>query len=395
MAAISRSGNSRKTLMDGSADIKWLLRCFIIIGIPFYEYGPKRDRSVLSIMKFAVKLVFELFFTSFGVYIVFNCAIGFPANKCFLRLTTTALSIILLSFRLSVAFKRSQILYLMNVLKKFRDAHQKQPRVYTRKDVAVTCLFIIGLPLMVSFAFLYALIRNYDEIKYNLKPNFLHFCGDNRMCILSTVPVYGSAYTLYFVIAPTLCMTLFFYTFITYEKSLRQMVLQTHHSLMTELSCENIERSMSCIIQATKVHQLIEDALSPSIFLTYVLVFVNFLNLVTINVANFATTMVNIRTLACIIMFIWTCGCFFHLTLKGSLLVDACNLWKDLQQDIVQNYIQKEICDSEAVLHLLLFNGTAKLDLAFTGWGMFQLDRSLLLTMVGVIVSYGVLIATI
>ncbi|KAF8789865.1 hypothetical protein HNY73_007774 [Argiope bruennichi] len=361
MATVNRRRNTRKTLMDGSADIKWLLRCFIIIGIPFYDYGPKRQRSVISIIKFAIKLTSELFFISFGIYIILNCAFVFPARRCFLKFTTAALSVVLLLFRLSVTFKRSQILYLMNVLKKFKDTHQKQAYVSTKKDVAVSCLFIVGLPLMVSSAFLYALIRNYDEVKYNLKPNFMHVCGENWMCIMLTIPVYGCAYTLYFIVAPTLCMTLFFYTFITYEKSLRQMFLQTHHSLMTELSCDNIERSMSCIIQATKVHQLIEDALSLSVFLTYVLVFVNFLNLVTINVTNFATTMVNLRTLACIIMFIWNCGCFFHLTLKGSLLVDACGLWKDLQQDIVQNYIQKETCDSDAVLHLLLFNGTAKM----------------------------------
>ncbi|GFR22560.1 uncharacterized protein TNCT_178741 [Trichonephila clavata] len=161
------------------------------------------------------------------------------------------------------------------------------------------------------------------------------------------------------------------------------------------MSYENIERSLSLIADAMKVHKLVEDVLSPSIFLMYVLVFVNFLNLITVNVTNFANAMISVRTIGCIIVFLWTSGGFFRLTLKGSILIDVCNLWKYLQQDIVKSCIQKRAYDSSLVMQILLFNRTAKLNLVFSGWGMFQLDRSLLLTMVGVIVSYGVLIATI
>ncbi|GFV14674.1 uncharacterized protein TNCV_2586471 [Trichonephila clavipes] len=181
----------------------------------------------------------------------------------------------------------------------------------------------------------------------------------------------------------------------TYEKTLKRKLVETHYRLMVDMSYQNIERSLCLIADAIKVHKLVEDVLSPSIFLMYVLVFVNFLNLITVNLTNFANTMMSVRTIGSIIVFLWTSGGFFRLTLKGSILIDVCNLWKYLQQDIVKNCIQKRAYDSSLVMQILLFNRTAKLNLFFSGWGMFQLDRSLLLTMVGVIVSYGVLIATI
>ncbi|GFQ89426.1 uncharacterized protein TNCT_710991 [Trichonephila clavata] len=172
------------------------------------------------------------------------------------------------------------------------------------------------------------------------------------------------------------------------------MILETHHNLLTAMSHETIEKSMSLIIEATKVYRLIEDGLSLGTFLMYVFVFINFLNLVAISVSNFSDTVVALRIISFIIVFAWTIGCFFHLTLKGSRLVDVCNLWKNLKQDIIKECIHKQAYSSEVVSHLLLFLETAELNLVYTGWGMFELNRSLLLSMVGAIISYSVLIIT-
>ncbi|GIY50748.1 uncharacterized protein CDAR_476721 [Caerostris darwini] len=370
---------------------RWLIRCFIVIGIPFYDYGLEQNKKIMTTMK----LLLELFFTSFGVYLIYNSFIGFPAHSLFLFLTTAALTITLMTFRLSVAFKRSQILHMVTALKKFRNKHYKEYHRCTKYEIAIACGFIIGIPLITSFIFMLFLIQSSDEAKYSLKPNIMHDCVENPTCVTLVFPIYSSVYTLYYIITPSLCMTLFFFTYRTYENSLKCMLVGIHHSLVTNLTCQNIDKNMSSIIEATKVHQLIEDVLSPSIFLTYVLVFINFLLLVTINATEFDNSIVNLKTVGCLIMLAWSSGCFFHLTLIGAKLTDICNEWKYLQQNIVHNCTRKQIYGSDVILHLLLFNETSKLNLAFTGWGMFQLDRSLLLTMVGVIISYGVLIVTI
>ncbi|GFT01070.1 uncharacterized protein NPIL_691271 [Nephila pilipes] len=381
--------------MKGRTEVRWLLRCFIAIGIPFYDYGAKRNNSTLSKVKFTMKVILELFFSSFGMYIVLNCIVRFEGRGLFLRLTTTAVATTLMLFRLSVALKRSQMLHLLNVLKSFKYSKRKRLYRFKKLDIWIAYVFNIGFPLLLSVTFLSFLIQNFEDVKYSLKPDLMRYCNENSICTIVAIPLYSSAYTLYFFVTPTLCVTMFIFIFMTYENTLKQKLVEAHYRLMVDMSYQTIERSLSLISEAIKVHKLIEDVLSPSIFLMYVLVFLNFLNLITINVSNFANTMLNVRTVGCIIIFLWTSGGFFRLTLKGSILIDVCNLWNYLQQDIVKNCIQKRAYESSLVLQLLLFHRTAKLNLVFSGWGMFQLDRSLLLTMVGVIVSYGVLISTI
>ncbi|GFT12972.1 uncharacterized protein NPIL_291381 [Nephila pilipes] len=382
--------------LDGSQKkINWLLKCFILIGIPFYDYSEIRKNDISSLIKFWLKICVEVFYTSFGVHITLYSSFGIRGKSCFLGVTTSAVTVVLLLLRFSIAFKRSQIIRLIDAVNKFKINVRKPFFKCKKHDTVIPILFHIGMPLAIGQIFLLFLIRNYDQLDERFKSNLLHYCIEDPVCVITIIPLYSGIHTLYSFVTPSLSMTLFYYIHRTYDKSLKHMILETHYTLLTNMSHETIERSMSAIIEATKVYRLIENVLSLSTFLMYLLVFINFLNIVAINVANFTGKTVALRTIGSIIVFTWTTGCFFHLTLKASNLVDVCNLWKNLKQDIIKNCIHKQTYPSDVVSHLLLFNETADLNLVYTGWGMFELDRSLLLAMVGAIVSYSVLLITI
>ncbi|GIY57935.1 uncharacterized protein CDAR_451601 [Caerostris darwini] len=142
------------------------------------------------------------------------------------------------------------------------------------------------------------------------------------------------------------------------------------------------------------MHQAIEDVLQISAFLAYVLVFTNFLVLALLNTTDFSEFQIMFRVSMCVIMFLWTMSNFMMLTLTGSKLVDICKMWKLLQMDILKNNAKRKARRSDEFKYLLLFIKSSQLDLTFTGGGMFQLQRSLLLTMGSAILSYSVLAVT-
>ncbi|GFV06269.1 uncharacterized protein TNCV_3667681 [Trichonephila clavipes] len=94
------------------------------------------------------------------------------------------------------------------------------------------------------------------------------------------------------------------------------------------------------------------------------------------------------------VIFVWTLSNFVRLTLIGTKIIDVCDTWRLLQKSIVKACAEAEDKSLDKLTHLLLFLEVTKVDLAFTGWSMFRLDRRLLLTMSEAIISFSVLIIT-
>ncbi|GIY58624.1 uncharacterized protein CDAR_226201 [Caerostris darwini] len=143
------------------------------------------------------------------------------------------------------------------------------------------------------------------------------------------------------------------------------------------------------------MHQNIEEVMSISAFFAYVLVFVNFLSFFMLNTTDFSSIQLVLSLPIFIIGFLWTASYFVKLTLTGSKLVDICVMWQQLQMKLVKDCAKMyQSTSTEEFKYFLVFIKGSKLDLEFTGGGMFQLDRSLLLTMSSAIVSYSVLAVT-
>lgn len=381
--------------MGFQSEMDLLFEVFNLIGIPFYKTTNLNNGFITQLLKISIKLFLESFFILFGVYSLITCIFLYFPENYFFRLTSVAMSLSTFILRLSVIYKKSEIVKLISELQTFIICNQSKPYVCKKRGVALGCFLNVSIPLSGSFLFMTLLLRNVKELKEDMRPNWLQYCGQNSICIEIMPLLLNVAYTIYFYITPTLCMTLFYFIYTTFEDIFEQALLETFHMLSLNVSQQKIAKAIHFISKATKVHQQIEKVISFSIFMLYVIVFVNFLNLVAVNLMEYSDMQAKFRTAGCIIVFIWTTSCFFKLTMTGSKLVKICNGWRLLKLDLISNCTEQSFKQQDKWMFLLLFLDVSKIDLAFTGWGMFRLDRTLLLTMTEVIISYSVLIITI
>lgn len=376
------------------SEMDLLFEVFNLIGIPFYKTN-FNDGFFTKLLKICIKLFLEIFFILFGVYNVIMCIFLFAPDNVFFRLTSVGMGLSAFILRISVNYKKCQIVKLISDMQTFITCNQIKPYVCKKRRIALGCFFNVSIPLSGSFLFMTLLLRNVEEMKEDLRPNWVQFCPHNSICTDIMRLLLNFSYTIYFYITPTLCMTLFYFIYTTFENIFEQTLMETFHSLSLNVSQQKIAKAIHLISKATRVHKQIEQVISFSIFMLYVIVFVNFLNLVAVNLTEYSDMQTKFRTAGCIIVFIWTTSCFFKLTMTGSKLVKICKRWRLLKLELLSKCVPQKLEQQDNLMFLMLFLDVSKIDLAFTGWGMFKLDRTLLLTMTEVIISYSVLIITI
>ncbi|KAF8789660.1 hypothetical protein HNY73_007584 [Argiope bruennichi] len=96
----------------------------------------------------------------------------------------------------------------------------------------------------------------------------------------------------------------------------------------------------------------------------------------------------------CSMVFTWTIMNFIGMTLAASKMIDICKMWRFLRMDIVKHYMQVKCKHSKTLRLLLLLVKDNNIDVMFTGCGVFNLNRNLLLMMFSTTVSYSVIAIT-
>ncbi|KAF8789661.1 hypothetical protein HNY73_007585 [Argiope bruennichi] len=378
--------------MTLSTDIKVLIRSFNIIGIPFNANRKYDASSSRKVSKRILYFLLELTFFLFDAFNVLRRTLWISNENIFYVLTTSATSLSIMALRLSIAFKRKEIISLVFLLQNFTDNYQIKKYTSRKKELDILCYLNLIIPPAFGTIFVVFFHEQFDELRDEY---MLDYCSRYSVREKIYIILFTFAYSIHFYVTSLLCMTLFIAIFNSYADALRQMLTETYRRLRVDISLKNIAYASEMILKAQKVHQRIEDVLSFSILIAYLLVFVNFLNLVSISVSDFAHHSLQVRAIACSVIFCWTTASFVKLTLAGSRLVDACEMWKHYQKDIVRHCSRIKFKREEELAYLLMFLEESKIDLAFTGWGIFRLERSLLLTIAEAIVSYSVLVATV
>lgn len=378
--------------MKLSYDIKILILCFNLIGIPFHinwkaDATYSRFKSI-RILYFLLEFIYFLF----DAFNVVRRTVWISNVNIFYVLTTSATSLSIMILRLSIAFKRKEIISLVTQIQNFIDKYQIKKYISRKKELDILCYLNLIIPPTLGITFVVFFNEHFDEIRDEY---MLDYCSRHSIQEKIYIIFFTFVYSMHFYVTSLLCMTLFVAIFNSYTDALRQVLTETYRRLRVDISLKNIAYASEMILKAQKVHQRIENVLSFSIFIAYLLVFVNFLNLVSISVSDFARHSLQVRALACFVIFCWTTASFMKLTFAGSRLVDTCEMWKHYQKDIVRHCSRLKFKREDELAYLLMFLEESKIDLAFTGWGIFRLEKSLLLTIAEAIVSYGVLVATV
>ncbi|GBN23742.1 hypothetical protein AVEN_125634-1 [Araneus ventricosus] len=310
----------------------------------------------------------------------------------FYMLTTSATSLSIMILRLSIALKRNEIISLISHLQSFVDKYQVKRYVSRKKELDIMCYINLTVPPSIGIIFVLFFQEKFDSLRDEY---LLDYCSNHPIHEKIYLIIFTLAYTIHFYVTSLLCTTLFTAIFNAYVDAMKQMLTETYRRLRLDISIKNISCASELLLKAQKTYQRIEDALSFSIFIAYLLIFVNFLNLVSISGSDFAQNSLQLRAVVFFLIFCWTASSFVKLTLAGSRLIDVSEAWKQNQQDIVRHCSRLKIKNEKELSYLLMFLEESRIDLAFTGWGIFRLERSLLLTIAEAMVSYSVLVATV
>ncbi|GFS75399.1 uncharacterized protein NPIL_177081 [Nephila pilipes] len=199
---------------------------------------------------------------------------------------------------------------------------------------------------------------------------------------------------MHFLAFPGLVMTLLSFIYVSFAKTFEHYLGAMRLRLLESFSREEISRALEIFMVAKKVHQDIEKSVQLFSFLSYVLIFANFLQLISTIVTNFMSDKVIMQILYTYTTLGWTISWFLVLTMCGTQVGKTSIFIRNMGQDVSVKHFGDEVEGRRKLVYLNLFNTCADLDLRFTGWGMFVVDKKLLLTSTGILVTYGVLFAT-
>lgn len=337
---------------------------------------------------------YEFFYVLFNVYMVFISMYSLSYDSPILKFTSASLHIILLFLRISLFSKRSRLSKILKKLRIFANLNQNDlPNSMAKKLAIFACGLCFVVPTVVSGAIIVIVLcypDHHKDLNYFVRnETSSHFVYNIMFAVIQT------AYTIVFLVFPGLVMTLLSFMYLSYINAIKRRFLSEKKKLLSNFSQQAVSECLNVLMTAKKIHSEMEEALSLIAFLTYVLTFGNILNIVCVFATNFMSSMKTIRSVYTINVFIWTVSWFVVMTICGSRATGLGNFLKDVAQDIVARSLRDlRRKSSKDLIHLQLFGAFSKLDLCFTAWGMFRVNKRLLLTTSGLLVTYSVLFAS-
>ncbi|GFT64933.1 uncharacterized protein NPIL_25171 [Nephila pilipes] len=184
------------------------------------------------------------------------------------------------------------------------------------------------------------------------------------------------------------------FVYLFYVKTFELHLSEIRLTLLEEFSKKNIFRAIIILKKAKNVYHAIETAVSFSAFLAYVLTFTNILYLVCGFISDYLAEDKNTQNGYSLIIFLWTVSWFILLTVCGSQATGIECFIKNMIQEVISSNFDKNPEKYKEFEYLNLMNSCSKFKLQFTGWGMFVVDKRLFLTITGIVVTYGALLAS-
>ncbi|KAG8189099.1 hypothetical protein JTE90_028642 [Oedothorax gibbosus] len=299
--------------------------------------------------------------------------------------------------RVSLYCKKSSIIKVLKALKRFEDSQQNKDIQSSRRCVILACSLSVGIPIIlivITLPIVLSDIEKHGKQSY-LNPTFSLYPSKSLFRI--TFTALQTINTLHVFVFPAMTMILFGFIYSSFVRICFRHIYNIRANLRQDLSKNTVLSSLKTLETAQTVHRQIEEAISFIIVFVYALTFGNVLNLVGVVSSDYMANIKVARNVYLIVVFLWTTICFVILTLCGSL-VDP--LWKvsrflkDTALEVVATSpIDSRVVGAKELIYAQMFYAASNMELNFTAWGMFQIEKKLLLTTAGVMVTYGVLLS--
>lgn len=294
----------------------------------------------------------------------------------------------LIILRISMLYKRNVILRAIKSLEIV--CRRSKITKSLRKYVIASCAFCFICPLVMVVSITILFYKDMNIQKEIMQQYFSNqTIPESRPVLRGLIIVNNILYSLHFFVFPGLTLNLLIFLYLKYVQTFREMFVMLRGTLNQNISqCMNF---LTVLTNATEIYHEIENAVSFVTFLAYVMTFINFISLIPLLSSEFVSGFEDIKDTMSVYIFLWTTLWFFAVTWCGAKMSEMRDDVRHFIQDVIVNFVLECFQQNKDLLMLLLFVECAKCDLCFSGWQMFNVDRKLILTTVGVIVTYGVL----
>ncbi|GFW71657.1 uncharacterized protein TNCV_2548691 [Trichonephila clavipes] len=300
----------------------------------------------------------------------------------------------MLLLRLTLLLNKSKILKALSKLCAFDGGYRKTIRTPLRKFAIFACGLCFVVPLIIVVGSSIFILGNIDQHPILLK--VVNQNSTRASKIVQTFAFIGhqTVYTIHFFMFPGLVMTLLSFVYVSFVKTFLRHLEAMRLALLHNFSRTEVATTMAVFTVARKIHLEIERAVSFLTFLAYVLIFGNIIHLVCMLVSNFMSDEAIMRDAYSISIFSWTAVWFVVLTMCGSQSSGPELFIKNMAQEVISENFGMKYESQREMVYMNLLNSCSGYEVRFTGWGMFEVDKKLFLTVSSILVTYSVLFAS-
>ncbi|GFW71658.1 uncharacterized protein TNCV_2548701 [Trichonephila clavipes] len=330
------------------------------------------------------------------MYAIYSSIYFGPYASKTLRITSVALNSILVLLKLTVLINKSWILKTLTKLRIFGSPnlrHRKHIQSSLRKYAILACGLCVFFPGSIAMTSTVMILRNVEKYRFTLELAGQNSTSFNLVSIFVFIG-HQIMFMVHFFMFPGLVMTLLSFVYLSYVKAFQRHLEAMRFRLLNHFSREEISKVLMLFTVGQKIRLDIEKSMSFIAFFAYVLTFGNILFLVCGYASDYLADEKNIREVYFISIFSWTLGWFVVLTTCGSQGVDSETFIKNMTQEVITKNFEMKGEGHKRLIYMNLLNSCSGCEVRFTGWGMFEVDKKLFLTVLGVLVTYGVLFAS-
>lgn len=363
-------------------DFSIILKSLTIIGIPFSTFKEASTKRKLFLF------ITEIIFLLFALYFAIVGLIRHSPNKYVTyTLTSASVHVILLALRLTISYKRNKIMELIEGISYFSTSICAIKYRSQRRQIFCICFSCFLYTISMHILTLFTLALQPDGgVKLTAAYLFPTYTNLDQYTFISLTSIFQAVYNLVFHCTPGLVFVLVGFILTCISNALKNCVDSMSVSLKDQRM--TFSETANCI---KLLHGFItlfikmEETISFIIFLTYAYALISQLNLITLFLEARYTVSTEITQVYIIMTFLVS---FIGMCTVTFLATSMENRKSDLRK-VIDNTWKKFSTRPQNIMYLLLLKQCDNADFSLTGWGMFKLNKSVLITISGFVVTYG------
>lgn len=381
-------------------DINLLLKVLLFAGLVFQPLNSKKKKFNW----FAN--VFEAVYHIFAVFIIVVNLFFWQRrySSVTLHFSTTLTIILAILVRFALCLSRKKIPQMLrNLIHLYEDVTWRRAHKSMKKTILLSCLIPVLLTTISTILDTYHLqaMRAKEEhsIQFMIKLDVINNDNQNWMYYMF---LFLGPIKMYFAYGVSVMIFIFCCVVYTLAKRIVLALndqIRSHDNYEMVVTNRTISVYLDFYNRLNKAVADIDEVLSPCVLLLYGLMVSGQFYTLTVLISKDTETTGLTTAMQNVIVFLLTTVAFLVVTLTASKVNEVSEDVKRSLHKLANNVteIERSVINDSGVAnsYLILVSILNGSQLSFTGWRMFNINRSFILTTMGVMISYGVIIVQI